>query len=361
MLLKDKFNNKDIAQSLARQIAELTKDFDMSIMEVCGTHTMAIHRFGIKSLLPGNIKLLSGPGCPVCVTPNEYIDKAIAYSTHPDCILATFGDMNRVPGSYSSLAQEKAKGANIKYLYSPRDSIEISQANPDKKVIFFAAGFETTAPTIAATIKEAHSLKTGNLFVISALKTIPETLQALVNTSELNINGFLLPGHLSTITGTDLYNFLPIKHKLSCVVSGFEPTDILQSVYMLVRQITKNKPSVENQYSRIVRKEGNIKAQTLINEVFCTVESNWRGIGKIPGSGLKIRQEFQKYDAEHNIPIKIKEIRENQGCICGLILRGLKTPPECPLYKKTCTPETPSGACMVSSEGTCAAYYKYVQ
>lgn len=357
--MKSKVSNQEMAGELAERIASNSQGRTITIMEVCGTHTMAIHRHGIPSLLPPNVRLISGPGCPVCVTSNEYIDKAIAYARHPDCILATFGDMLRVPGSSTSLAKVRAEGGSVQFLYSPRDALKLAASTPGKNVVFFGIGFETTAPTIAATVLEAEEMGLENFFLIPAMKVIPETLKVLVSSTELKLDGFLLPGHLSVITGTGIYEFLAREHRLACAVSGFEALDILTSISMIVDQIKNNAPAVENQYSRVVKPEGNVKAQKILSSVFEVVESSWRGIGVIPASGLRLRESYRRFDAKARIPVSQEETRESPGCICGMILRGLRKPPECPLYGKRCTPETPVGACMVSTEGTCAAYFKY--
>jgi hydrogenase expression/formation protein HypD len=360
MRFKDEFNNEELAAGLAEKIAQMASGHPVTLMEVCGTHTMAIHRSGIVSLLPPSLRLLSGPGCPVCVTPNEFMDRAIAYAERTDCIITTFGDLFRVPGSRSSLAKAKAAGAAVKYLYSPEEALMVAQQNPHKKVIFLGIGFETTAPAIAATILEARELALGNFFVLSAMKVVPHTLRILVESAELKLDGLLLPGHLSAITGTGIYDFLPREFAIACVISGFEPLDILQAIYMLTVQIVTGRTLLENQYTRIVTTGGNRKAQHIINEVFETCDSTWRGMGMIPQSGLRLKDCFSDFDAEKSIPISIGEPLEDPGCMCGQILRGLKTPLQCPLYRTRCTPENPVGACMVSSEGTCAAYYKYV-
>lgn len=353
------FEDNKISQKLSENISKLARNKKFVFMEVCGTHTMAIARFGIKSLLPENIKLLSGPGCPVCVTPVEFIDKAIALARLKDVIITTFGDMFKVPGSAASLAEEKAVGRDIRIVYSAGDSIGIAEGNPGKKVIFLGIGFETTSPAVAVTVLEAKKLNLKNFYVLSAFKIIPNALKILADDPELKLDGLICPGHLSTITGTRIYDFLARDYNLACVVTGFEPLDILQGIYMLVKQKLENKIKVENQYTRSVKQDGNPKALELLDTVFEPCDSNWRGIGNISGSGLKLKKEFKNFDAEYNFKIKIKNIREPRGCICGLILRGHKTPLNCRLFKSICAPTNPVGACMVSSEGTCAAYFKY--
>lgn len=328
-------------------------------MEVCGTHTVSIFRHGIRSLIPSNIKLLSGPGCPVCVTPIEDIDKMLYISKQSNVILTTFGDMMRVPGSDGSLYKAKAEGTDIRMVYSPLDALKIAKENKDKKVIFFAVGFETTSPLIAATLFEADRKNIENFYIYSVHKLVPPALEVLVNTEELKLDGFILPGHVSTIIGSRVYEFIPYRYKKACVITGFDADDILQAIGMLLKQITENEPKVEIQYKDAVKPEGNPKAVEFINQYFEPCDSNWRGIGIIPKSGLKLKKEFSHRDAEVVFNIPELKSKEPKGCQCGVVLRGIKLPPECPLFAKVCTPENPVGACMVSSEGSCAAYYKY--
>ncbi len=327
-------------------------------MEVCGTHTMAIFRNGIKKMLPANINLISGPGCPVCVTPIRYIDEIIALSRKNDFIITTFGDMIRVPGSTSTLEKEKANGADIRVVYSTLDALEVARNNPSKKVVFMGVGFETTSPTIASAILKAEEEKIGNFFVLSVGKIIPPAMQALLESGEVNIDGFICPGHVSTIIGSRPYNFIATQYGISCVISGFEPLDILQTIFMLVKQIEENKAEIEIQYQRVVKPEGNKIALEKVSRVFKVVDSEWRGIGKIPLSGLEIREKYKQFNAR-KFNVLVEKTKEFNGCRCGEVLRGIIAPPECPLFREVCTPEDPKGACMVSSEGTCAAYYKY--
>jgi len=358
----NEYSNLKIARGLAQKIAETVRKYPgkITLMEVCGTHTVAIFRSGIRQILPEKICLLSGPGCPVCVTPNDYLDKAIACTRRKDLIVVTFGDMLRVPGSSSSLEKERSRGGRIEVVYSAMDALEIARSNPDKKVIFLGVGFETTAPTLAATILTARERKINNFFVFSGHKLIPPAMKALVESKELHIDGFICPGHVSTIIGVKPYEFIARDHNLPCVIAGFEPLDILQAIYMLVQQIVnRKKAEVEIQYTRVVKPEGNPKALDLIREVFEVTESMWRGMGNIPESGLKIREKYSGFDAEPSIRIKAECSRENKKCICGEILRGVKIPTDCPLFRTACTPQNPIGPCMVSSEGTCAAHYKY--
>ena len=354
----DEFRDRKVCEQLAKEISNRAIKKDITLMEVCGTHTMAIFRYGIKSFLPSNIALLSGPGCPVCVTPNSEIDKAIAFSRKEEVIITTFGDMLKVPGSRSTLAREKSLGSDIRIVYSPVDALKIAGENPDRIVIFLGIGFETTVPTVAATIKDAKNKKFKNFFVLCCHKLIPPAIKVVLESGEVLIDGFLLPGHVSIITGTGVYKFIAKNYNKGCVVSGFEPVDILQAILMLVKQINEGNYSVENQYTRSVKEEGNLYAKQLMNEVFEPVDSEWRGIGIIPGSGLKLKEKYTQFDA-NNISVKVEPVEENSECICGEILRGVKTPLDCSLFGVECLPENPKGPCMVSSEGTCAAFYKY--
>ena len=355
----EEFRNKEICQKLSEELYNISNDRDITLMEVCGTHTMAIFRYGLKSLLPPNIRLLSGPGCPVCVTPNSHIDKAIAYCKKDDTIVATFGDMIRVPGSSSSLLREKSFGRDVRVVYTVSDAIKIADEHPDKKVIFLGIGFETTSPTIAASIQDAARKDLRNYFVLSMHKLIPPAMKIIMESEELNIDGFILPGHVATITGTKVYEFIPRDYSIPCCVAGFEPLDILQAILTLIQQIMEGKSSVENKYKRVVKREGNLKALSLLNEIFEQYDSEWRGIGFIPKSGLRIKKKYMRFDAEKNISVEIEPVKENPNCICGEVLLGIKTPLDCSLFGNVCNPENPIGSCMVSSEGTCAAYYKY--
>ncbi|MFH1453736.1 MAG: hydrogenase formation protein HypD [Armatimonadota bacterium] len=361
MKYKDEFAGSGLAKKLIDKINEINPGTDLNFMEVCGTHTMSIAKYGIKSVLPENIHLLSGPGCPVCVTGNKDIDLIVEYARCDDVVIATFGDMFKVPGSYSSLAKEKANGRDIRIVYSAVDAIDIAMKNPDKKVVFMGIGFETTAPTIAAAILEAERQNINNFYILSAFKVVPDVLEILVNDPQLKLDGLICPGHLSTITGTRIYEPLVGKYNIPCVVTGFEPLDVLQGIYMLIKQNVEGTPKVENQYKRAVPHDGNKIAMDMLDKVFEISSSNWRGIGDIPKSGLKLREKYKEFDIERIMPVKIDEVQENPGCICGFILRGIKTPKDCGLFKEVCNPENPVGACMVSSEGTCAAYYKYNQ
>jgi len=353
----DEYRNKEIAQKILWQIKSISKK-KINLMEVCGTHTVAIFRNGIREILPSNINLISGPGCPVCVTPISYIDEIIALSREEGFIITTFGDMIRVPGSTSSLEKEKADGADIRVVYSTLDALNIALNNPAKKIVFMGVGFETTSPTIASVILKAKEEKINNFSVLCVAKIMPPAMKSLLDAEEVNIDGFICPGHVSAIIGSNPYNFIASKYKIACVVCGFEPLDILQSIYMLVKQIEEGEVKVEIQYKRVVKPEGNKIALEKLNKVFKIVDSNWRGIGNIPKSGLEIRNEYNQFNSR-KFKVKIEETKEFAGCRCGEVLRGIIIPPECPLFGKICTPEDPKGACMVSSEGTCSAYYKY--
>lgn len=356
------FNPRSNYSELASKIIKAIKSIDcgkVKIMEVCGTHTMAIFRFGIRNLLPENIKLISGPGCPVCVTPTSIIDTAIEMVQKRLGIMAIFGDILRVPGSESSLEREKANKGDVQVVYSVLDALELARNTPKKPVIFFAVGFETTAPSIACAIETALKERMKNFFILSANKLIPPAMEALLNSPDLDIDGFICPGHVSTIIGSSPYEFIAEKYRIPCVITGFEPLDILQGIYLILRQIAANRPRVEIQYSRVVKKEGNLLALKKMEEVFQPQDTEWRGLGVIPKSGLVLRNEYRNFDALEHFSIPVKPSKDNQLCICGDILRGIATPLQCPLFKKFCDPTHPIGACMVSMEGTCAAYYKY--
>ena len=353
----DEFRDKKLIDRLALRIrAAVDRGYTYKFMEVCGTHTMAIFRFSLRDLMPKNIKLISGPGCPVCVTSNDYLDRAIAIAKLPNVIITTFGDMLRVPASRSSLEKEKAGGRMIKIVYSTDDALEIARLNPAKEIVFLGVGFETTVPTVAASIITASREGIDNYSVLSAHKTMPGVLEALVKDRSIQVDGFLLPGHVSAIIGSKPYDFLTKKYDTGSVVTGFEPTDILEAILMLIEQ---KKPKVEIQYKRFIRSGGNPVARKMTDKVFIQSSAVWRGIGKIKDSGLSIRREFSNFDAALKFDVKAVRSRENKACICGQVLKGIKTPPECGLFGKLCHPENPVGSCMVSSEGTCAAYYKY--
>jgi len=335
------------------QLAEGKKN--LRFMEVCGTHTVAIFRAGIRKILPPNVELVSGPGCPVCVTNDDFIDKAIAYSKISNVIIATFGDMLKVPGSNSNLAEESASGADVRVIYSPLDCLKIAEENPDKKIIFLAVGFETTAPTAAATILAAKNAGLKNLFSLSAQKLVPPALKMLLADSQVKVDGFLLPGHVAVVTGTKVFEFL----KIPAVVAGFEPEEILLAVINLLRQIDEGRAEVSNEYKSVVKADGNISAQNILSQVYETVDADWRGLGTIPKSGLKVRQEFANFDIEKILPLEVKPVKKNTACRCGEVLRGVCKPTDCKLFGKACQPLHAVGPCMISVEGVCAAWYKY--
>jgi hydrogenase expression/formation protein HypD len=355
--ISDAFNDPQIARHLTERIARGSRR-PVRFMEVCGTHTVSIFRSGIRSLLPETIALISGPGCPVCVTAQQEIDAFIALAREPDTIVATFGDVIRVPGSGTSLQREKAEGADVRIVYASFDAVDLARENPGKRVVFLGVGFETTAPTVAAAIVAARRQHLDNFFVASAHKTVPPALEALAG-GEINIDGFLLPGHVSVIIGLDAYRRFFETFRVPCVVAGFEPVDLLRAIAMLTEQVKNGRPALENGYPRAVSAAGNPRARAVMNEVFASADADWRGLGTIPGSGLVIREEFAAFDAVKAFGIQLKPAPEPRGCACGQILTGVKIPPQCALYKTACTPMTPVGPCMVSSEGTCAAYYRY--
>jgi hydrogenase expression/formation protein HypD len=354
-----KFLKKKEIDKLVKYLNENRPAGKINIMEVCGTHTMAISRHGLRQLLPSNINLISGPGCPVCVTSANDIDRVIEIARQHEVTVFTFGDMIRVPGTESSLYNEKSNGRDIKLCYSPSDALDFAKNNPDKKVVFIAIGFETTIPLTSVIIKRAYMKKINNFYIYNTHKLIPEALEILLTDKEIKIDAFLCPGHVSTIIGSIPYNFIAHDYRVPCVISGFEPIDIMKSIAMIVDQIKKGRPEVEIQYSQVVRKEGNPTAVKSIYDVFEKADSLWRGIGNIPGSGLKLKGRFMTFDAMKNFPVKEINTREPKGCRCGDVLKGIIKPMECGLFSRKCSPENPVGPCMVSSEGSCAAYYRY--
>ena len=303
--------------------------------------------------------LLSGPGCPVCVTSIRDVDVAVELTRREGIVLATFGDMMRVPGSKKALFDAKAEGGDIRVVYSPLDALSIAREEPEKRIVFFATGFETTAPSVAATVMEADRLGVDNFFIYPVHKTVPPALKALLNSEDVNVDGFILPGHVCTVTGTVPYQFVSSDYGKPAVVTGFEAADILSGIAMIMEQIATGHPRVEIQYSKVVREEGNPKAMAVMNECFMEEDALWRGIGSIPGSGLGLREKYRGRDIRSVLDLDVPEAGEPKACSCGEVLRGIKVPTDCALFGKACTPEKPVGACMVSSEGSCAAYYKY--
>jgi hydrogenase expression/formation protein HypD len=356
----DEYRDPKVASRLIEAIKARARQIDraVTIMEVCGSHTYAIGHNGIRGMLPDSIRLISGPGCPVCVTSGRDVDTALFLAARKNVIYTTFGDMLRVPGSRgNSLQKIRADGADVRVITSPLDSIEIARRNPGKDVIFMGIGFETTSPTIASMIKRCSAEGMRNLSVFSVHKLIPPAIKILLDDLELAIDGFLCPGHVSTVIGYDGYTEIPARDR-AAVITGFEPVDILEGIFMILSQIEKGEYSVQNQYSRGVKPEGNIRAQALLKEVFMPVPAEWRGIGVIKGSGLALRGTFSTFNALARFDVPILESEEMKGCMCGSILRGVATPHECPLFKRVCSPGNPIGPCMVSREGTCSTYYK---
>ncbi|MDJ0674742.1 MAG: hydrogenase formation protein HypD [Calothrix sp. MO_167.B42] len=356
----DEFREPEKAQALLKEITKLSLHAPLKIMEICGGHTHSIFKYGIEEILPQNIELIHGPGCPVCVMPRGRLDDAIYISQQPNIILTTFGDTMRVPGSTTSLLQTKATGADIRMVYSPLDSLKIAKENPNKQVVFFALGFETTAPSTAFTILQAATENIHNFSMFSNHVLVIPALKALLNNPDLQLDGFVGPGHVSMVIGSKPYEFIAEKYGKPIVISGFEPLDILQSIWMLLKQISENRCEVENQYNRLVQPEGNTVALNAMNQVFAVRDNfEWRGLGDIPNSGLKIRPEYAQFDAEIKFTLPNQKVADNKACQCGEILKGVLKPWQCKVFGTACTPENPIGTCMVSSEGACAAYYKY--
>lgn len=362
--LYDDFRDGDTIKAFAKIINEDAKKLKnpINIMEVCGGHTHTIMKYGIPQLLPSNVNFIHGPGCPVCIMPKERIDHAYVLSQQEDVILVTLGDMIKVPGSNGSLQDARAKGADVRFVYSPLDCLKIAKDNPDKKVIFFAIGFETTTPMTAALLNAVIKKDIKNIFFHINHVTVPEAMAALISDEKSNIDAFLGPSHVSVITGAKIYEEFPRDFGKPVVVSGFEPVDVMQSISMVIKQFIENRCELEIEYKRLVNNDGNIKAQELVEKYFEKAQNfAWRGLGNIPGSGLRLRDEYKDYNAEviyHEI-LPYDEIKDHKLCICGDILKGLANPPECTIFGTVCKPTSPIGSCMVSSEGACAAYYKY--
>ncbi len=358
-------------RSLASRLAELGQRSDRTLkfMEVCGTHTMAAARSGLRSLLPANVRLISGPGCPVCVTPVGYVDHALALAARPEVIVATFGDLMRVPGSAPagearnppSLARARAAGADVRTVYSPADALRLARDNPERVVVFLGVGFETTTPTIAAALLAAEKQAVTNFTVLSANKTVPIAMEVLAGADDLGLDGFLCPGHVSIIIGPEPYSPLVDRFGVACAIAGFEPAEIVAGVESLVDQVLSGRPAVDNTYASVVRPGGNERARALVEQVFEPCDSVWRGVGLIPGTGLQIVERLAGFDAARRFDVDLPEPVEPPGCRCGEVLRGVIEPSECPLFGRVCTPQNPRGACMVSSEGSCAASYLYAE
>jgi hydrogenase expression/formation protein HypD len=353
----DEFRDKELVNKLIAAIAQKSKK-QLRIMEVCGGHTLAIRKYGIQHLLPGNIELLSGPGCPVCVTDRTAIDRAIMLAREPGVIITTYGDLIRVPGSDSSLNQEKALGADVRIVYSTLDALDIAKANPGKKIVFPGIGFETTTPSSAVAILEAASQHVTNFYLLSMHKLMPPAMSALIEQG-IRIDGYIGPGHVSAVAGADMYKPLVNAYGIAVVIAGFEPVDLLQSILMLVNMTEENRSGIEIQYRRVVTPAGNEKAIEMVNHVFEPCDDSWRGLGLIKNSGLAIRKAYRAYDATAHFDVAVSPAPEPRGCLCGEVLRGLKKPVECSLFGSVCTPANPIGACMVSGEGACQAYFNY--
>ena len=352
------FKDPKLARGLIETIHRLAPEH-ATLMEVCGTNTVAIARNGIRDLMPEGLRLASGPGCPVCVTCNRDIDTVIALARIPNVTITTFGDMTRVPGSTSSLLAEQAAGRSVEIVYSPLDALAFAKAHPEREVVFVGVGFETTTPLVAMAIKRARAMGLSNFTVFAAHKNMPGALELLVGDPTLELDALILPGHVSTIIGAEPYRFLAEKYGIPGVITGFEPVDVLQGIAMLVRQLHEGRAEIEIAYARGVMPEGNPVALAAIDEVFETCTATWRGLGDIPGSGYRIRDEFANFDAVRRFEPDVEPTRDPKGCRCGDVLRARIAPNECPLFRTVCTPENPVGPCMVSSEGSCAAYYRY--
>lgn len=354
----DEYRNPDVAKRILQEIRSETRQHWV-IMEVCGGQTHSIIKNGIDQVLPPEIELVHGPGCPVCVTPLEQIDKAIAIASRSGVILTSFGDMLRVPGSHKDLLMVKSEGGDVRVVYSPLDAVKLARTHPDKHVVFFAVGFETTAPNNAMAVWQAHREGLKNFSILVSHVLVPPAMQALLSSPHNRVQGYLAAGHVCTVMGWEEYEPIAEQYRVPIVVTGFEPVDILEGILMVVQQLEQGECRVANQYTRVVRREGNRPAQDLIQRVFEIADRKWRGIGEIPRSGLRLREEFRDYDAERIFEMGDITVEEPAECISGLVLQGLKKPNECPAFGKQCTPQTPLGATMVSAEGACAAYYAY--
>jgi hydrogenase expression/formation protein HypD len=354
----DEYRDGGAARKISEQI-HAASSRPWTIMEICGGQTHTIVKFGIESLLPDTVTLVHGPGCPVCVTPLELIDKAIAIASQPNVIFTSYGDMLRVPGSTRDLLSVKAEHGNVRIVYSPLDALKIARENPDKKVVFFAVGFETTAPPNAMAVWQAQQTGQKNFSILCSHVLVPPAIEAILSSPTNTVQGFLAAGHVCTVMGYEEYIPLAHQYRVPIVVTGFEPLDLLQGILLTVRQLEENRVEVENQYTRSVRREGNIRAKDLLTQVFETTDRKWRGIGVIPGSGYRLKEDFREFDAEQIFDVAGIEAQESPLCIAGQVLQGLKKPHQCDAFGKECTPERPLGAPMVSSEGACAAYYHY--
>lgn len=358
MKYMDEYRDAKSAGRFARAIARITTR-PWTLMEVCGGQTHAIVKYGVDELLPKNITLLHGPGCPVCVTPIELIDKAVEIASRPEVIFTSFGDMLRVPGTKGDLLSAKAAGSDVRMVYSPLDAVKIAQENPTREVVFFAVGFETTAPANAMAVFQAKQKNLHNFSILVSHVLVPPAIEAILSAPGNRVQGFLAAGHVCAVVGYTEYEPLAKKYQVPFVVTGFEPVDILQGIYMTVRQLEQGRAEVENQYARCVQRSGNLPAQQLVRDIFTIVPRKWRGIGQIPESGLGLRDEYAVFDAEKRFGLTDYGVEESASCISGQVLQGMKKPAECPAFGTLCTPEHPLGATMVSNEGACAAYYRY--
>lgn len=359
----DGFRNSGAAKTICASLKSVAGELDsrgrtVRVMEVCGTHTMAIARYGIRSLLPANVELISGPGCPVCVTDGGYVDAAIELAKQ-GVIIVTFGDMLKVPGAESNLDQCRAEGASVQICYSPLEALGLAEGAPDREVVFLAVGFETTIGPVVSVVEQAILNNITNISLLTAFKVIPPAMSLLASDPDVQIDAFLCPAHVSAIIGARAYEPLVEQFGLPCVVAGFEPLDILLGLQGILEQLSRNEARVENQYSRVVKPEGNVKARALIEKYLMPVDATWRGVGAVPKSGLGLRPVYGEYDAERRHGIEIKAGKPDGACRCGEVLKGMVKPPECALFGRKCTPNHPIGPCMVSSEGSCSAYYKY--
>jgi hydrogenase expression/formation protein HypD len=354
----DEYRNEKAVRQYAEKIRR-TVTRPWNIMEICGGQTHSIVKFGLDTLLPEDVQLIHGPGCPVCVTSLELIDKAIHIAAQPHVIFCSFGDMLRVPGSRHDLFSVKATGGDVRIVYSPLDALELARQNPTKQIVFFAIGFETTSSPNAMAVYQAHKEGLKNFSMLVSQVLVPPAIEAILSSPDQQVQGFLAAGHVCTVTGYKDYEPIAAKYEIPIVVTGFEPLDILQGIEMCIQQLEEGRHEVTNQYTRAVRREGNVQAQQIMHEVFEVIPQKWRGIGLIPGSGLGIKEAYRSYDAEHRFDVADIKTEESGECISGLVLQGLKKPHECAAFGTRCTPEHPLGATMVSSEGACAAYYRY--
>lgn len=354
----DEYRDPVLAKKLSQEIHRITTQSHV-LMEVCGGQTHSIVKFGIDEFLPDKIELVHGPGCPVCVTPLELIDRALAIASQENVIFTSFGDMLRVPGSKEDLFAIKAQGRDIRIVYSPLDALNIARNNPDKEIVFFAVGFETTAPANAMAVYQAQEQGIDNFSVLVSHVLVPPAIEAILSSPNNRVQGFLAAGHVCAIMGYHEYFSIAEQYKVPIVVTGFEPLDILEGVYMCTKQLEEGRYEVENQYVRSVEQKGNLPAQKMLKRVFEITERKWRGVGEIPRSGFQLRTEYAKFDAEQKFNLPLITTQESSECISGQILQGVKKPNECPAFGTKCTPEFPLGATMVSSEGACAAYYRY--